>query len=43
MDQYIKDIATQINYKELLMSGFKFVYSNKDLSNIKKRQKIFSY
>ena len=32
MDQYIKDIATQINYKELLMSGFKFVYSNKDLS-----------
>ena len=32
MDQYIKDIATQINYKELLMCGFKFAYSDKDLS-----------
>lgn len=32
MDQYIKDIATQINYKELALASFKFAYSDEDLS-----------
>ena len=32
MDQVIKTIASQINYKELLLNGFKFVYSDNDLS-----------
>jgi len=42
MDQEIKAIVTQINYKELVVRGFKFAYSNKDLSlTIRKGKKYF--
>ena len=32
MEEYIKTIANQINWKELKFAGFKFIYDNKELS-----------
>ena len=32
MENYIKTIANQINWKELKFAGFKFVYDNDNLS-----------